>query len=239
MAFLLDLALVLAVLYCGWRGFRTGIINGICSILAVIVAIYGANLVATAYSSEFTGVMKPFATGLVESIESDLADYAAGTADEDVEPKLPLSVTELDDDVLLSRSVLRELGFLEEVAAAMAERVPVVREERSLSQVEAVTEVICDRICFVLIFAIAYLLITLVFSVIGNVLDVTFGIPGHENINHITGAVLGVAQGVMLVIVLTCLVRYLGILIPDTLLERTWITEKLVEGNKLASLLGL
>ena len=54
-----DVLFILIILVCAWRGYKNGIIRGICGILAIIVSLYGANLIATAYSDEFTGMAKP------------------------------------------------------------------------------------------------------------------------------------------------------------------------------------
>ncbi len=241
MGLILDLILIAAVVYCGWRGFRTGLINGICGILAVVIAIYGANLLATAYSSEFTGILEPFATGIVESVQEELVSYAGSndsSESEDV-PVVPLTAEELKDPTKVSYSIFRELGFIEAVSEEMAWDIPQSSAETAGGLVDALTALLCQRVCFVVIFLIGFLLIGIIFAVLGNVLDLSFGIPGHENFNHISGSLLGVVQGVLLVLVITCICRYLGIILSDELLSRTWLVEKLVTTNKIASILGI
>ena len=38
----IDVVLLAIVVYCGWRGYRNGIIRGICGLLAIVIALYGA-----------------------------------------------------------------------------------------------------------------------------------------------------------------------------------------------------
>lgn len=239
MSLILDLLLVAIALFSGWRGFKTGIINGICGILAVLVSIYGANIVATAYSSEFTGALRPFAVGLVDSITSDIEDYARGTNDDDFEPVLALSTDEVSDPKLLSKSLFRQLGLIDSVADTMADEVALRVAETEENVSDTITEIFIDRLCYIALFSIAFILLIILFTVVGNVLDLSFGIPGLENFNHIVGALLGLAQGVLLILALTCVLRYFGIVLSDSVLDKTNILAWFIENNKIASLLGV
>ena len=49
---IIDIVLIAIVVFCAWRGFRAGLITSIIGVVAVVVAIYGANLIAATYSGE-------------------------------------------------------------------------------------------------------------------------------------------------------------------------------------------
>ncbi|MGM9522187.1 MAG: CvpA family protein [Oscillospiraceae bacterium] len=241
MSIILDLVLAAIVLLCGWRGFRTGIINGICGIVAVIIAIYGANLVATAYSDEFTGMLKPFAIGIVDGALADATGMDEEELDElENSPAVTVSVIYEELDVYtVSMDILLSLGISSSAAEGMAQETALLNDRVGTAMTDDLTNILCERICFVAVFTIAFILIAIVFSVIGNIFDLSFGLPGHENLNHITGAALGVIKGIMLIIAITCICRYLGLLIPEETISKTWILEPLTESNKLASILGI
>ncbi len=236
----IDLVLVGIVALCGWRGFRTGIINGVSWIIALVIAIFGANLIATAYYTEFSGMMQPFAVGFVDNVmrgdKEDDSDEDTGPV---IDKDMPVEEVEKLDVYTVSKAVLERLGLAggaaESIARATAEKQDRVNAEMS----NQLTELLCDRAAYVALFAIAFALIAIIFTVIGNVFDLSFGLPGHENLNHITGAALGVIRGLMILVVLGCLGRYLGILIPDKLMNGTVIFKRLVETNKLADLLKI
>jgi hypothetical protein len=66
MNIIIDLLLIGILALCVWNGYRKGLILGISGILALVVAFYGANLIADTYSSEFISMVKPFIAGIVD-----------------------------------------------------------------------------------------------------------------------------------------------------------------------------
>lgn len=239
MGIILDILLLAIVLLCIWRGFRAGIINSICGILAVIVAVYGGNLISETYSGEFTGMLEPFVSGIVESINSDVLDYIAGNPDEEFNPVYSLEGMESDDIVGICTAVMRQLGISEGSAQKLASEIETEVEEANVRMMDALTEALCQRIAYIALFAIAFLLIIIIFSAIGNVLDLAFGLPGLENINHILGAIFGAAKGILIIIVITCFCRYLGLVLKTDLVQETFIMRKLMESNLLANILKI
>lgn len=236
---IIDLVLAAIVVLCAWRGFRTGIINGVSWIIALIIAIYGANLVATAYYSEFADMMKPFAQGVVENAMSGDDENGDENSDVVISPNLTLEEREELDVYEVSSAVLKKLGIAGEAAESIAQETARTNDKVSSRMSAELTALLCDRMAFVAVFAIAFTIIAIIFTVIGNVFDLSFGLPGHENLNHITGAALGVIRGILILMVLGCLGRYLGILISAETMDKTLIMRRLVETNKLAELLNI
>lgn len=242
---ILDIVLIGIIVLCTWRGFRAGIINGILGILALVVAIYGANLIATTYSAEFTDVVEPFASGLIDSLETKILDSigaeagADGTDEDTFEPVVPLTESDAQDVLKVSTSIVRQLGLNETIADMIASEVAENVENVSSQMNEELTQTLCEKVCFVGVFFIAFLLISIVFSAVGNVLDLAFGLPGLENINHILGGIFGAAKGIVIVVVITCVCRYLGLVLKTDIVEETWIMKRLMESNILASILNI
>ena len=74
---IIDIAILVILVICGWNGFKNGIIRGICGIIAVILALYGASVVSKMYSNEFTSMLKPFVGGMIDrSMAKVLGTYA-------------------------------------------------------------------------------------------------------------------------------------------------------------------
>lgn len=247
---ILDLILICIIVFYTWRGFRSGLINGILGILALVVAVYGANLIATTYSGEFTGVVEPFASGLVDSLETKILDYASSSAEriasgdgeEDggsFTPVYDLGAEDTQDVKKVATAIVRQLGLNEKIASGLAAEVAETVDTVSSRMNDVLTEKLCARICFVMLFVIAFLLIIIIFSAIGNILDLAFGLPGLENINHILGGIFGAAKGILIVVFITCVCRYLGLILKEDIVESTWIMKRLMESNLLASILHI
>ena len=65
---IIDLVLLGILIVCIWSGYKKGIIMGIGGILCIIVAIYGANLLANSFSFDVVPALKPFANGYTETL---------------------------------------------------------------------------------------------------------------------------------------------------------------------------
>ncbi len=239
MSICLDLVLVAIVGLCAWRGFRTGIINGVSWIVALVVAIYGANLVATAYYPEFSEMLEPFAQGVVENTLIGDDQDEDGESSSVISPDMPYEEQEKLDVYTVSKAVLKRLGIADVAAESIARETAETNERVGVQMTEELTALLCDRAAFVAVFAVAFTLIAIVFTVIGNVFDLNFGLPGHENLNHMTGAALGIIRGFVIILVLGCLGRYLGVFIPAVTMDKTLIFKHLVEANKLADILKI
>ncbi len=239
MSLAIDLVLVGIVALCAWRGFRTGIINGVSWILAVVIAIYGANLVAKTYSRELSGMLQPFAMGLVDSTLNGGGENDEPDSETVIDQNISIDERDKLDVFTVSKAVLTRLGLASGAADSLARQAAQEFEHVSTDMSVRLTELLCDRAAYVALFAIAFALISIVFTVIGNVFDLSFGIPGHENLNHMTGAALGVIRGVLLLLVLGCVGRYVGIVLPGGVMDGTVIFKKIVEVNKIAAMLNI
>lgn len=124
---MLDLILIAIILLCAWRGFKSGLVNGIIGILAVILAVYLAGLASQVYSNEFAGLLEPFATGVVDGKMNDIIAWNDG--DEEIEgkkkPEFILTSDEKRDVYTVSRAVVMSLGISEgpadDIAASTAQ----------------------------------------------------------------------------------------------------------------------
>lgn len=235
----LDLILIGIILLAAWRGFRAGFINGICGILAVIVAVYGGNLISNTYSSEFTDMLEPFVSGVVESVEGKVIDSIKGEGSDSFVPVYDLSQVTESDVGGVCIAVMRQLGISEGSAEKLSEEITKQADEVNSKMLDALTALLCERIAYIALFAISFLLIIIIFTAVGNILDLAFGLPGLENINHILGGVFGAAKGILIVLVITCVCRYMGILLKTDLLEGTIIMKRLIESNFIANLLQI
>ncbi|MGX8699447.1 MAG: CvpA family protein [bacterium] len=240
----LDLILVAIVLLSAWRGYRAGFITSVVGLVAILVAIYGANLLANTYSSQFTGMVEPFASGLVDSIETRILDFTPADGEEapDFVPEMQLDEAERKNVGKVCESILLQLGFNEEIAKGLADQVSAVTDAVGTQMNVTLTRVLSERLCFIVLFAIAFCLIMILFTAIGNILDLVFGLPGLEWVNHILGCALGAGRGLILVIVIACVFRYLGIIgiaLGQNYVEDTHILKSLMESNMLATILGI
>ena len=229
MSIALDAAIVVIVGFCSWRGFKNGIIRGVCGLLALIVSIFAANVVATAYSEEFTGMLRPFVSGIV--------DNAMQTDSEDADT--PSANTGEQNDVYTSAfNALRKIGLPEKAAENIATAVKDGYSGIKHNLAAEVTDKLCSRIAYIAVFAICFILVAIVFAVIGNILSLAFALPGLKLLDSLAGLAFGFGKGAIIVFVAGVVIRYFGLIAQDMILS-TRILNFIVNNNPVANILGI
>lgn len=237
---IIDLVLLGILIVCAWTGYKKGIIMGIGGILVIIVAIYGANLLSNTFSYEVIPVLRPFANGYIESQINDEEDgvlVQLGLGDTDLSIR---DLVERDPSVgsSVSRLTFRKLGIAEDVSAEMADLAVAYSEEMDVNIITATTEILCERLSFVACFVLAFALIAIALTVIGNITNLSFKIPGADLVNDVGGAVLGVFTGILFCFLIAWALKYTGIIIKEEVLEETWIASKFIQRDLLSQYIG-
>lgn len=227
-ALIIDIVIIGIVAYSMWRGYRNGLIRGVFGTVALIAALLIANIAASAYSEEFEGIMVPFVGGVVDTALHDI--YADN-----------LQYEELDHDdqspeMRSAFSALRQLGLPVPAAVHVAERSLEDDSGRTLSDVIAGN--LSSALSFIAVFAVAFVLATIVFAVIGNLIGFVFSLPGLRLLDIIAGTAFGLVKGMIIILTIAAVVRYFGLLAVD-ILEETTILYYLVNNNIIANMLGI
>lgn len=223
---ILDLVLLLIILLCAWRGFRNGLISGILAACAVLFSFYAADILADTYSGEFTRMLEPFVSGVVDS------SYAA--AEEALEPK------GMSGDVYeMSLETVKGVGLMKSAAENVAESLRGSVSETGQVLRTAVVEKLCSVAAYVLTYAVMFILLIIAFAVIGNLFNLAFKLPGLELINGLLGTLLGIAKGLMYAFAIAWILRFTGLLLKEEVVDSTILLSKLMETCPLAGFLGL
>ena len=79
-------------------------------------------------------------------------------------------------------------------------------------------------------FTLAFLLILIILTVIGNLPNLSYKLPNLDLVNDIGGAVLGLVRGLLFCALLVWLLKFLGIILgQDTLADSTlggWLLKR-------------
>ena len=247
MSFVIDVLLVAIVVYCAWLGLKRGLVNSAFGIFSVIVAVFFGHLVGVVYGGEFSNMLQPFATGLVDSaIATVTADYDENysyTLTEDGEEEAPpvviLTESEKSDVYSVSFAALRQLGISEESAEMMATEVAADHSAVGQEMAIELSKQISDKLSYILVVGIIFAIVSIIAAIIGNVLNLYFKLPNLEMVNKISGSVLGAVKGIIIIMFIACFCRYFGLILGQETITRTWILEMLINSNKLATVLGI
>jgi len=229
-SFLIDIAIIGIVAYCAWRGFRNGLIRGAFGIVALVVSLIVANVAAEAFSDDFEGILVPFVGGVVDTalneVELDNIDFDALEDHED------------DSYEFLSAfAALREIGLPVPAAIRIAERA-VADDESDDTPAYIIAAELSSTLAYIAVFAVAFVLVAIVFAVVGNLIGFVFSLPGLRLLDGILGTAFGLIKGLIVVLALALFARYFGLLAIE-IIEETTVLNHLINNNAIADMLGL
>ena len=231
--FLIDFAVIGTIAFCAWRGYKNGLIRGVFGVVSLIVSLFVANIAAQAYSGDARGMLMPFVGGIIDSTMTEMTE-------EGIEYQALAHDHEIDDvDFGAAYTALRQIGLPEAAAVNIAERsLEIEEDEEDRYFPDVIADRLSSTLAYVAVFGIAFLLIAIVFAVIGNLVGLVFSLPGLRLVDIIAGSALGLVKGVIIVYTMAVIIRYYGLLILS-LLESTTVLNYIVNNNPIANLLGV
>ena len=236
----INLILAGVILICAWSGFKKGIIMGIGGILAIIVSLYGANLLANTFSMDIIPAIRPFASGFMEGqikAEDGVIDRMGwGGAD--------LSVADLlarypERQMEFCSTCYQVLGLDETTSDNMAAVAMETILESGMSTTDAVVQTLCQKVSYVGCFILAFLLVIIILTVIGNLPNLSYKLPNLDALNDIGGSLLGVCTGILFCMVIVWTLKFTGKLIGSDTLSNAWLASIFLDHNLLTHYLGL
>ena len=224
---IIDLIIVAIIVLCVWRGLSKGIILSVAGLLALVVAFYGAQFIADKYSEKFIDAMEPIVGSMVD--EATTQEYVdARTRGED----------ESSQVYNVAVSVLKKMGLSQAAAETKAGEATVGITELGDSLRDAIRLSFMETMAYVFTFIIAFLLINIIFSVVLNLANIVFRLPGLRLLNLVGGGVAGLVYGLLIVFAVAWVLRFLGFVLSAETVEKTVLLKWFMAHNPMFGLLG-
>ena len=235
----LSLIFLAILIFCAWTGYKKGFIMGVGSLLAFVISVYGANLLANTYSGEVIDALRPFASGYVD----------VNVIDNQVRPAMNIDSTNLSVADYFARNpskekefatlVYRGMGIFDATSEQLAEEAMAYARTNGVDVTDAVVEVLCQRISYVGAFLLAFIMILILLTVIGNIPNLSFKIPNLDLFNDLGGMVMGFLQGICLCLVFGWALKFVGRAIPQETLSDTFLVSWFMDRSILVHFLGI
>lgn len=239
MNIILDLVLIAIIAFCGWTGYRKGFILGISGILALIIAFYGAQLVADTYSQEFNSMLTPFVTGIVDKAVNEAKEELMSEAPDVSGDAVENTAADEVDVYSVTYEALGKIGILKSAAEDIAEELSQTVSNTGKALREGLVAALCSKIAYVLTATIVFLMILIVFTVLANIINLAFKLPGLEVINDVFGGLFGVAKGLILCFAIAWVLRYTGFILKEDVVNKTLVLEWMMENNLVSKFFGI
>ncbi len=181
----LDILIIAALVLFTVLGAHRGFVLTLCSLLAVVVALVGANAAADALAPKFADALQP---RLEVSIQESLEERALAAGSPG---GLPVSE---------ALAVLRDKGGVYQWAADKLEGALDAGLTETAAQVAAAAaSAVAEQIARGLIFLLAFFVVLLAWTVLSHALDLVAKLPGLSSLNRSLGGAMGLVKGLILV----------------------------------------
>ena len=244
MRIIIDLVLLLIVALCIWNGYKSGLVGGFAGILAIIIALLAGSMLSSNYAYEAIPVLEPFVDGYIDSQKTRdevLAEMGYGSTDLSLE-----DVLESDSSLRYDYAFfcIRQVGFSEQRAEELAERdlkrhflfhaqpvrflldhLEIIVNESDQTEsdmTEAVVQVLCDAITYVMGLTLSFLLILILLIAVSSIGNLVFRLPDSlQLLDELGGALVGFVKGFLYCVLLCWLLSFMGLIIGKDTLENT------------------
>lgn len=204
MAIILDIAAVLLFLFFLWLGKKRGFIKTVAGILVLVLAFWGAGLLADILSP---AVSKTYVTPWVSDFISPKVEEA--------NPETPSEF----------EAFLRDLGVPDGMANDIVTARPISElvEKASVNLAEALTH----GILYLVFFIVLLILLKLLFKVIDKIFD----LPVLNFANNTLGLICGGIWGFLVVFLVAIILNKTGFLLDEATLSQTYVLKHILSLN--------
>lgn len=221
--YIFDIAIVLALVFFAWRGGKKGLILTVFSLLSIFVAFFGARFISTQFAKPVSNIIRPSIQLTIEEVlTGQTPDNAAASA---VSPLLPAAGQDEDggDDALpapdFTLQQILDLLDESELFSGLRDYLEDAIEDKTLevttTAAAAVSSYLAQLMAAALLFGLSFVGILLVWFLVSRAMDIAFKLPILSAVNTGGGAVLGLAKGVLVLMVLVWLARLAGLITDE------------------------
>lgn len=212
---IVDLIILAVLAFFAWRGARKGLILSLFSLLALVVAFYGAKYVSTTFTSPVADILRP-------SIQLSINELLSGESPDSLSA-LPSSAGESTSDEAPSSDFTPEqiLRLLDQSGAfpGLREYLETAIHEEALSITSSAAAAVARYLARVaasaLLFGVSFLVILLLWGLAGRALDLTFRLPILSAVNAIGGLLFGLLKAVIVLAILVWVGQLLGLITAE------------------------
>lgn len=218
MSNVLDIIIIAVVAVAAWRGYRRGLVMTLCGFLAIFVALAGANIVSNALAGPVSQAIRPAVEHQIQSAFQQKADQTAQSAIDNghsaANPTMEEAVRILKDSKIYQ-------GFVEGFQKALNDGIVAA----TTNAARAISDYVARQIARTVLYVVALVLILVLWTILSRVLDLAFKLPVLSTLNRWSGGVLGLCEGVVLVVIVGMLLK--GGVLPEEVVENSYLLKLL------------
>ena len=245
---------ILAVILLGFVlwGLRRGLLLSLAGLLVFVLSLAGAYFLADALTDPATEAARPVVERFISSRVSAALQGAVSDA---VTPEVPSAGGEdppetasqpqdmgIPEDLSVleqAERILTALGLGDRVGGDLLQKIEDTVRETSVSVLSAVTQNLLRSVMHTVLFLLSFLVLSLLLRLVTRILNLAMKLPGLNLLNALGGAVVGLAQGMLLLFLLFWALDRFGVRFSAQTIGDTWILQFFVTNGPLGFLSSL
>lgn len=215
---ILDVLLVAVLLFFTLRGAKKGFVLTLCSLVAVLVAIIGANILADMLTPKVAEAIQP---KLETVIEESLTEALRNT--EFTAPGGDVATSAEEVPLAGVLEVLRENELYKQFLSGIEDALNEGAAATAASAASRVAAAVAAQLARGLIFIIGFLVVLLAWTLLSHALDLVAKLPVLNSLNSGLGGVIGLVKGVVIVYIAVWALYSLTGYVTQEMMEQTYL----------------
>ena len=224
-ALILDLLIVATMVFFSWRGWKKGLILTLFGLVAVFVALIGANFLAAHFEPAAADFLAP-------RFETMITDQFSHELEKEQESKPEISFDELPVSNLVV-DFLKDVGLFESLAEDFSTSVKETAQKSIESAAKLISVGLAKLVAKTLLFILFFAAILILWFIVSHLLDLVFKLPVLDTLNSTGGMVCGLVKALLIVWIAVLLFQLKSNLITAEAIQSSFILRFFIAYNPI------
>lgn len=239
-AIILDVLTAAALIAFTVMGAHRGFFRTVAGLLAVILALVGAQLFTSWAAPHASGVLQPAIERRVEKkVDAALGGDTITPQEPQIGASRPDSETqdqkEAEEESEIQR-LLRAIGVDEQLFQRLGDQAMGKIRDTGVTVATAVVQSVAETAIRALLFLLSFVVFLLLLKLLAKVLDLALKLPVLRSMNGLAGAGVGLVEGILAIFLAIWLLRRLGVSFETPTVEGTYLLSFFSQHTPLSAL---
>ena len=239
-AIILDVLTAAALIAFTVMGAHRGFFRTVAGLLAVILALVGAQLFTNWAAPHVSGVLQPAIERRVEKkVDAALGGDTITPQEPQIGASRPDSETqdqkEAEEESEIQR-LLRAIGVDEQLFRRLGDQAMGKIRDTGVTVATAVVQSVAESVIRALLFLLSFAVFLLLLKLLAKVLDLALKLPVLRSMNGLAGAAVGLVEGALAVFLAVWLLRRFGVSFETPAVEGTYLLSFFAKHTPLSAL---
>ena len=239
-AIILDVLTAAALIAFTVMGAHRGFFRTVAGLLAVILALVGAQLFTSWAAPHVSGVLQPAIERRVEKkVDAALGGDTITPQEPQIGASRPDSETqdqkEAEEESEIQR-LLWAIGVDEQLFQRLGESAREKVRDTGVTVATAVVQSVAESVIRALLFLLSFAVFLLLLKLLAKVLDLALKLPVLRSMNGLAGAAVGLVEGALAVFLAIWLLRRFGVSFETPAVEGTYLLSFFAKHTPLSAL---